>query len=113
MLCCDWLLPGVRAPVLVPRLFVIGHKHHRRIRFTVVSEPPEEEEQERECEDVGMAFLRIPDILEKQRDVTEERLSVLDVEDSSEVVGTLTVSMECLEALRSIMEEEETAISSL
>ncbi|XP_063333546.1 protein fantom isoform X1 [Pelmatolapia mariae] len=87
--------------------------HMERIRFTVVSEPPEEEEQERECEDVGMAFLRIPDILEKQRDVTEERLSVLDVEDSSEVVGTLTVSMECLEALRSIMEEEETAISSL
>ncbi|XP_026028111.1 protein fantom isoform X2 [Astatotilapia calliptera] len=87
--------------------------HMERIRFTVVSEPPEEEEQERECEDVGVAFLRIPDILEKQRDVTEERLSVLDVEDSSEVVGTLTVSVECLEALRSIMEEEETAISRL
>lgn len=81
--------------------------HMERIRFTVVSEPPEEEEQERECEDVGVAFLRIPDILEKRRDVTEERLNVLDVEDSSEVVGTLTVSMEGLEALRSIMEEEE------
>lgn len=38
---------------------------------------------------------------------------MLDVEDSSEVVGTLTVSVECLEALRSIMEEEETAISRL
>ncbi|XP_039893259.1 protein fantom isoform X5 [Simochromis diagramma] len=87
--------------------------HMERIRFTVVSEPPEEEEQERECEDVGVAFLRIPDILEKRRDVTEERLSVLDAEDSSEVVGTLTVSVECLEALCSIMEEEETAISSL
>lgn len=83
--------------------------HMERIRFTVVSEPPEEEEQERECEDVGVAFLRIPDILEKRRDVTEERLNVLDVEDSSEVVGTLTVSMEGLEALRSIMEEEEEA----
>ncbi|KAL4003936.1 hypothetical protein ACER0C_003649 [Sarotherodon galilaeus] len=83
--------------------------HMERIRFTVVSEPPEEEEQERECEDVGVAFLRIPDILEKRRDVTEERLNVLDVEDSSEVVGTLTVSMEGLEALRSIMEEEEAA----
>uniref|UniRef100_A0A3B4EY20 RPGRIP1 like n=1 Tax=Pundamilia nyererei TaxID=303518 RepID=A0A3B4EY20_9CICH len=87
-----------------------GPSFPNRIRFTVVSEPPEEEEQERECEDVGVAFLRIPDILEKQRDVTEE---LLDVEDSSEVVGTLTVSVECLEALRSIMEEEETAISSL
>lgn len=52
-----------------------GPSFPNRIRFTVVSEPPEEEEQERECEDVGVAFLRIPDILEKQRDVTEERLS--------------------------------------
>lgn len=46
-----------------------------RIRFTVVSEPPEEEEQDRECEDVGVAFLRIPEILEKQRDVIEEPLN--------------------------------------
>uniref|UniRef100_A0A3B5BLV1 RPGRIP1 like n=1 Tax=Stegastes partitus TaxID=144197 RepID=A0A3B5BLV1_9TELE len=45
-----------------------------RIRFTVVSDPPEEEEQEKECEDVGVAFLRIPEILEKQRDLTEESL---------------------------------------
>ncbi|XP_061577545.1 protein fantom isoform X2 [Cololabis saira] len=77
-----------------------------RIRFTVVSEPPEDEEQERECEDVGVAFLRIAEILEKQQDLTEARLSVLDVEDSSEVVGTLTVSVEGLEALRAIMEDQ-------
>uniref|UniRef100_A0A3B5BFW4 RPGRIP1 like n=1 Tax=Stegastes partitus TaxID=144197 RepID=A0A3B5BFW4_9TELE len=70
-----------------------------RIRFTVVSDPPEEEEQEKECEDVGVAFLRIPEILEKQRDLTEESLDVLDVEDSSEPVGSLTVSVEGLEAL--------------
>uniref|UniRef100_A0A8C7Z3J3 RPGRIP1 like n=1 Tax=Oryzias sinensis TaxID=183150 RepID=A0A8C7Z3J3_9TELE len=42
-----------------------------RIRFTVVSEPPEEEEQERECEDVGVAYLRIPEILEKQEELME------------------------------------------
>ena len=45
-----------------------------RIVFTVVSEPPEEEEQERECEDVGVAFLRIPEILERQQDLTETSL---------------------------------------
>uniref|UniRef100_A0A3Q3JUC2 C2 domain-containing protein n=1 Tax=Monopterus albus TaxID=43700 RepID=A0A3Q3JUC2_MONAL len=45
------------------------------IRFTVVSEPPEEEEQEKECEDVGVAFLRIPEILEKQQDLTDTGLS--------------------------------------
>lgn len=46
-----------------------------RIRFTVVSEPPEEEEQERECEDVGVAYLRIPEIVEKQEDMMEASLS--------------------------------------
>uniref|UniRef100_A0AAR2K8T2 C2 domain-containing protein n=1 Tax=Pygocentrus nattereri TaxID=42514 RepID=A0AAR2K8T2_PYGNA len=41
------------------------------IKFTVVSDPPEEEEQEKECEDVGVAYLRIPDILEKRRDMMD------------------------------------------
>ncbi|KAF3706012.1 Protein fantom Nephrocystin-8 RPGR-interacting protein 1-like protein [Channa argus] len=88
-----------------------------RIRFTVVSEPPEEEEQERECEDVGVTFLRISDILEKQRDLMETSLSVVDVEDNSDVVGSLTVSVEGLEALRAIMEDQDlskrTPVSSL
>uniref|UniRef100_A0A3Q2DEJ9 RPGRIP1 like n=1 Tax=Cyprinodon variegatus TaxID=28743 RepID=A0A3Q2DEJ9_CYPVA len=77
------------------------------IQFTVVSEPPEEEEQERECEDVGVAYLRIPEVVEKQEDVVEASLNVLDVEDSSEVVGQLTVSLEGLEALRAIMEDQD------
>ncbi|XP_072242869.1 protein fantom [Leuresthes tenuis] len=78
-----------------------------RIRFTVVSEPPEEEEQERECEDVGVAFLRIPEILETRRDLMETSLSVLDVDDSGDVVGSLTVTVEGLEALRAIMEDQD------
>uniref|UniRef100_UPI0037E7B87E protein fantom n=1 Tax=Semicossyphus pulcher TaxID=241346 RepID=UPI0037E7B87E len=96
-----------------------GHNSQmERIRFTVVSEPPEEEEQERECEDVGVAFIRIPDILERQQDLTETSLTVVGVEDSSEVVGCLTVSVEGLEALQAIMEEqdqdlERTLVSSL
>ncbi|KAK0153421.1 Protein fantom [Merluccius polli] len=77
------------------------------IRFTLVSEPPEEEEQERECEDVGVAYLRIPDILEKQQDLMESRLNVVEVDDSSVVLGTLTVSVEALDALRSIMDDPE------
>uniref|UniRef100_A0A667ZFE5 RPGRIP1 like n=1 Tax=Myripristis murdjan TaxID=586833 RepID=A0A667ZFE5_9TELE len=86
------------------------------IRFTVVSEPPEEEEQERECEDVGVAYLRIPDILEKQQDVIERSLNVVDVEDTSVVVGSLTVSVEGLEAMQAIMEDpdrEYTPVSAL
>ncbi|XP_068169385.1 protein fantom [Antennarius striatus] len=78
-----------------------------RIRFTVVSDPPEEEELVRECEDVGLAFLRIPEILEKQQDLMETSLDVVDVEDGSEVVASLTVSVEGLEALRDIVEDQD------
>lgn len=86
------------------------------IRFTVVSEPPEEEEQEKECEDVGVAFFRIPDILEQQQDLIETSLNIVDVQDSSVVVGSLCVSVEGLEALQSIMEDADhdyTPLSSL
>ncbi|KAK1788869.1 hypothetical protein P4O66_015782 [Electrophorus voltai] len=75
------------------------------IRFTVVSDPPEEEEQEKECEDVGVAYLHFPDILKKQKDMTDVSLDIVDVQDSSEVVGSLKVTVEALEALRSIMED--------
>ncbi|XP_036431858.1 protein fantom isoform X2 [Colossoma macropomum] len=77
------------------------------VKFTVVSDPPEEEEQEKECEDVGVAYLRIPDILEKQRDMMDVDLKIVDVQDSSEVVGSLKVTVEALEALRSIMEDPD------
>lgn len=40
----------------------------------MVSEPPEEQE-DGECEEVGVAFLRIPDILEQRQDLTETSLS--------------------------------------
>ncbi|KAI4872166.1 hypothetical protein NFI96_031001 [Prochilodus magdalenae] len=77
------------------------------IKFTVVSDPPEEEEQEKECEDVGVAYFRIPDILEKQRDMMDVDLKIVDVQDSSVVVGSLKVTVEALEALRSIMEDPD------
>uniref|UniRef100_A0A8C6T9J8 RPGRIP1 like n=1 Tax=Neogobius melanostomus TaxID=47308 RepID=A0A8C6T9J8_9GOBI len=50
-------------------------RHIGWVRFTVVSEPPEEEEQERDCEDVGVAFLSIPGILKNQRDLSEAPLN--------------------------------------
>ncbi|KAK6317932.1 hypothetical protein J4Q44_G00112230 [Coregonus suidteri] len=86
------------------------------IRFTVVSEPPEEEEQEKECEDVGVAYFRIPHILEQQQDLIETSLNIVDVQDSSVVMGSLCVSVEGLEALQSIMEDpdhDHTPLSSL
>ncbi|KAM8891429.1 protein fantom isoform 2-T3 [Spinachia spinachia] len=92
---------------LLRRVLQGGKPQMERIRFTIVSEPPEEEEQEKECEDVGVAFIRIPEILERQQDMIETSLEVVDVEDSSQVVGSLTVTMEGLEALQAIMEDRD------
>uniref|UniRef100_A0A672QFY7 C2 domain-containing protein n=1 Tax=Sinocyclocheilus grahami TaxID=75366 RepID=A0A672QFY7_SINGR len=77
------------------------------IKFTMVSDPPEEEEQDEECEDVGVAYLRILDIMEKHRDTKDVSLNIVDVQDSSEVIGHLVVTVEALEALTSIMKDPE------
>ena len=42
-----------------------------RIRFTVVSEPPEEVE-DGDCEDVGVAFVNVRHILHEGRDVIDQ-----------------------------------------
>ncbi|XP_043083996.1 protein fantom isoform X2 [Puntigrus tetrazona] len=83
------------------------NKHLEHIKFTVVSDPPEEEEQDEECEDVGVAYLRILDIMETCRDMKDVSLNIVDVQDSSEVVGHLVVTVEALEALTSIMKDPE------
>ncbi|XP_041965834.1 protein fantom isoform X1 [Alosa sapidissima] len=82
-------------------------KRFESIKFTVVSDPPEEEEQEQECEDVAVAYLRIPDILERKQDMVDVPLNIVDIADSSEVVGSLKVTVEALHALKSIMEDPD------
>ncbi|XP_077367750.1 protein fantom-like, partial [Festucalex cinctus] len=78
-----------------------------RIRFTVVSEPPEEEEQERECEDVGVAFLNIPHLLTQTDDVVRVDLPVVDVEDAASRLGSLAVAFEGVRTLRAILDERD------
>ncbi|XP_049577997.1 protein fantom [Syngnathus scovelli] len=77
-----------------------------RIRFTVVSEPPEEEEQERECEDVGMAFLKIPDLLNQPDDVVHLDLRVVDAQDGVSRLASLRVSFEGVHTLRAILDDD-------
>nr|AEM05865.1 rpgrip1l protein [Danio rerio] len=77
------------------------------IKFTVVSDPPEEAEQEEECEDVGVAFLRLLDIMDRRRDMKDVSVNIVDVQDSSAVIGHLVVTVEALEALMSIMKDPE------
>ncbi|XP_041375657.1 protein fantom-like [Gigantopelta aegis] len=77
-----------------------------RIRFTVVSEPPEDD-QDTDCEDVGVAFVSVKDILEQGRDVKDEDVPIYDAEDENTVIGTLNLTVECLSAMQCVEREME------
>ncbi|CAD5117963.1 DgyrCDS6705 [Dimorphilus gyrociliatus] len=76
-----------------------------RIRFMIVSEPQDEEA---DCEDVGIAFVSCIDILEKQCDVIDEDIPILAYKDEQTIVGYLKVTVKCLQALQAVREEMQT-----
>ncbi|KFW09503.1 Protein fantom [Fulmarus glacialis] len=78
--------------------------HTDSLRFTVVSDPPEDE-QDLECEDIGFAYVSLREIFEKQRDIIEQDIDVFDSQDDSAVIGKLKVTVEALHVLRSVYEE--------
>lgn len=44
-----------------------------RIRFTVVSEPPDDD-MDAECEDIGVAFVSVKEVLMSKKDVEEQNV---------------------------------------
>ncbi|XP_013398860.1 protein fantom isoform X4 [Lingula anatina] len=72
-----------------------------RIRFTVVSEPPEDDESG-ECNDVGTAFVSLTEILEKKEDVIDRDIPIYDIDEESTVIGHLNVTVECYAALHAV-----------
>ncbi|XP_008112094.1 protein fantom isoform X2 [Anolis carolinensis] len=74
------------------------------IRFTVVSDPPEDE-QDLECEDIGFAYVRLSEIFQNKRDMIEQDIKVFNSPDDGTVIGRLKVTVEALNALRSIHKE--------
>ncbi|XP_072488328.1 protein fantom isoform X2 [Notamacropus eugenii] len=74
------------------------------IRFTVVSDPPEDE-QDLECEDIGISHVSLLEIFQKKKDVIEQNIDVFDAQMDGEVIGKLRVTVEALHALYSIHEE--------
>ncbi|XP_074644933.1 protein fantom-like isoform X2 [Tubulanus polymorphus] len=75
-----------------------------RMKLIVVSEPTEDN-PDAECEDVGIVFVSIPQILKTGKDLINEEAEIVDMNDESTVIGHLNVSVECLDALRAIQHE--------
>uniref|UniRef100_A0ACB8EAM3 Protein fantom n=1 Tax=Sphaerodactylus townsendi TaxID=933632 RepID=A0ACB8EAM3_9SAUR len=74
------------------------------VRFTVVSDPPEDE-QDLECEDIGLAHVSLSKMFSRGKDIIEQDIDVFDSQNDGIVIGKLKVTVEALGALRSICEE--------
>uniref|UniRef100_A0A9L0IXG5 RPGRIP1 C-terminal domain-containing protein n=1 Tax=Equus asinus TaxID=9793 RepID=A0A9L0IXG5_EQUAS len=74
------------------------------IRFTVVSDPPEDE-QDLECEDIGIAHVDLADMFQEGRDIIEQNIDVFDARADGGGIGKLKVTVEALRALRSVYEQ--------
>ncbi|XP_059855139.1 protein fantom [Delphinus delphis] len=77
---------------------------NRSVRFTVVSDPPEDE-QDLECEDIGIANVDLADMFREGRDIIEQSIDVLDARADGGGIGKLRVTVEALHALRSVYEQ--------
>ncbi|XP_007449571.1 PREDICTED: LOW QUALITY PROTEIN: X-linked retinitis pigmentosa GTPase regulator-interacting protein 1 [Lipotes vexillifer] len=73
------------------------------LKFTVVSDPMDEEKKE--CQEVGYAYLELWQILESGRDIREQELDIVSPEDQATPIGRLKVSLQAAAALRAIYKE--------
>uniref|UniRef100_A0A8C5LD46 Protein fantom n=1 Tax=Jaculus jaculus TaxID=51337 RepID=A0A8C5LD46_JACJA len=76
----------------------------KSIRFTVVSDPPEDE-QDLECEDIGIAHVDLATVFQKGRDIIEQNIDVMDARADGGSIGKLKVTVEALQALWSVYKQ--------
>ncbi|KAK2187638.1 hypothetical protein NP493_159g03000 [Ridgeia piscesae] len=76
-----------------------------RVRFTVVSEPVDPDDRDGECEDVGVAFVSVRDILNQRKDIIEQDMPLYNVEDETTVIGNINLTVKCLSALDAVKAE--------
>ncbi|KAM4808000.1 X-linked retinitis pigmentosa GTPase regulator-interacting protein 1 [Rhinophrynus dorsalis] len=80
-----------------------------RLKFTVVSDPINEEQEE--CRDVGYAYLDLRHLLKRGGGPPEETLNIVDVADQQQVIGTLRVMAEAKEAARIVRREKRARVT--
>lgn len=75
----------------------------RHLKFIVVSEPMDEEQNE--CQEVGYAYLELWQILESGKDILEQELDIVSPKDQATPIGRLKVCLEAAAALHAIYME--------
>uniref|UniRef100_A0A452TAF0 X-linked retinitis pigmentosa GTPase regulator-interacting protein 1 n=1 Tax=Ursus maritimus TaxID=29073 RepID=A0A452TAF0_URSMA len=87
-------------------LFAMLHRQdpeQGRLKFTVVSDPMDEEKKE--CQEVGYAFLELWQNMESGKDGVEQELDIVSPEDQATKIGRLKVSLGAAAALHAIYKE--------
>ncbi|PIK44491.1 hypothetical protein BSL78_18663 [Apostichopus japonicus] len=77
----------------------------KSISFTVTiygRERTPEDRQDLECEDVGYSYVDLRKIFEGRLDMVDHDVDIVDAKESSKVVGTLNVSVECVAGLTAV-----------
>eukprot|EP00079_Xenopus_tropicalis_P010509 XP_002935418.2 PREDICTED: protein fantom [Xenopus tropicalis] len=74
------------------------------VKFTVVSDPPEDE-QDLDCDDIGFASINLSEILQSGKDVINRSIEIYSSPSGGEAIGMLTVTVEALEALQSVLRD--------
>ncbi|XP_021507998.1 X-linked retinitis pigmentosa GTPase regulator-interacting protein 1 isoform X1 [Meriones unguiculatus] len=74
-----------------------------RLKMTVVSDPGDEEKKE--CQDVGYAYLELWQIFQSGRDILEEELEIVSPRNQAIKIGRLKVSLRAASALHGIYKE--------
>lgn len=85
------------------------HAEGGRLIFTVVSEPPDEFQEEAECVEVGRAYIDLRAMLEEGRDIINQDIDVVSVPDESQVIATMGITVACVAALKAVRREVEAA----
>ncbi|XP_032773715.1 X-linked retinitis pigmentosa GTPase regulator-interacting protein 1 isoform X6 [Rattus rattus] len=74
-----------------------------RLKFTVVSDPLDEEKKE--CQDIGYAYLELWQIFQSGKDILEQELEIVSPGNQAIQIGRLKVSLQATAALHGIYKE--------
>ncbi|XP_054431239.1 X-linked retinitis pigmentosa GTPase regulator-interacting protein 1 isoform X1 [Pteronotus mesoamericanus] len=73
------------------------------LKFTVVSDPMDDEQKE--CQEVGYAYLELWQIMESGGDILEQELDIVSPADQATPIGSLKVSLQAAAAFHAIYQE--------
>ncbi|CAF2968203.1 unnamed protein product [Rotaria sp. Silwood2] len=83
---------------------LVEPKSSGEIKFVVVAEPPEDQPS-LDCVDIGFATINAKQLLHNQTNLVEESIDVFGMDDQTEVIGQMNVTVSIVQALNKVTQE--------